>query len=136
MRVLTIGTFDMLHEGHINFLKGCRKLARDGSLIVGVNTDEFVTKYKGQAPVMNRNTRMTVLNAVHYVDEVRPNNEGGKTLIYDVKPTLLVIGTDWAKKDYYKQIGLTSQQLESMGVLLVYLPYTEGISTTKLKESL
>lgn len=134
MKVLTIGTFDILHEGHLNFLKACSALGSE--LIVGVNSDQFVERYKGKRPVMNYQNRSSVLRALRYVKEVKENGESGQRLIREVFPDILAIGSDWAKKDYYKQIGLTRHQLAAMDILLVYLPYTEGISSTQLREGL
>lgn len=133
MKVLTIGTFDMLHEGHLNFLYAC---ARFGTVHVGVNSDQFVLAYKGKKPVMSYRTRSAVVFALAPVSEVHENEEKGQRLIRKVAPDLLVIGSDWAAKDYYKQIGLSRSELERMGIQLVYIPYTDGISSTLLRENL
>lgn len=132
-RVLTIGTFDMLHEGHVAFLAACAKL---GDVTVGINSDQFVLAYKGKKPVMSYRTRAAVVHALAWVDEVKENEEAGQRLIRQISPDFLVIGSDWAKKDYYQQIGLSRAQLDKMGVQLIYLPYTEGISSTQLREGL
>ena len=134
--VYTGGTFDLLHSGHINFLQQCRKIAGDdGKVIVGLNTDEFIEEYKGRPPVMNYKQRRAVLLACRFVDNVTPNVGGAdsKPTILEVSPDFVVIGSDWAKKDYYKQMQFTQDWLDDLEITLLYVPYTEGISTTDLK---
>ena len=73
-----------------------------------------------------------------YVDEVVPNTDGedSKPTILNVKPNFIIIGSDWAKKDYYKQMNFTQKWLDDNNIILVYLPYTENISTTLIKTKL
>jgi glycerol-3-phosphate cytidylyltransferase len=134
MKVLTIGTFDLFHEGHLHLLQACRKLAGGDIVAVGVNTDEFVKKFKGEYPVNTERTRAAVVDSCRYVNQTKYNTDGGEWLIKLVRPDILVIGSDWAKKDYLGQIGMTQHALDSLGILLVYVPYTEGISSTMIKE--
>lgn len=136
MKVLTIGTFDMLHEGHLKLFRAGKKLAGPGDLIVGVNSDEFVQRYRGKPSVMSYNTRAAVVGAVRQVSWVHKNDGPGKDVIRSLRPDILLIGSDWAARDYYAQIGMTQKELDGYGILLVYVPYTEGISSTKLKEGL
>ena len=134
--VYTGGTFDILHKGHINLLKSCKKISGyDGKVVVGLNTDDFIERYKGNAPYRSYIDRKAVLEACKYVDEVIPN-EGGEdsTLVLDkVSPAFIVVGSDWAKKDYYKQMGFTQKWLDERNITLIYTPYTEGISSTLIK---
>jgi cytidyltransferase-like protein len=105
---------------------------------VGVNTDDFIKRYKGSYPVMSLVERLEMLRAIRWVDDVLINkgNEDCKVLIDEVKPDLLVVGSDWLGKDYLKQTGLTREYLERRDIALVFLPYTVGISTTALKARL
>lgn len=131
------GTFDLIHSGHIRFLRACRRIAGDeGQVVLALNTDEFVEAYKGKAPVMTYDERKTVLLACKYVDDVVPNLSGAdsKPTILNVEPDFIVIGDDWAKKDYYAQMQFTQDWLDEQGIQLVYVPYTQGISTTELKK--
>ena len=131
------GTFDLIHSGHIRFLRACRRIAGDeGQVVLALNTDEFVEAYKGKAPVMTYDERKTVLLACKYVDYVVPNLSGAdsKPTIINVEPDFIVIGDDWAKKDYYAQMQFTQDWLDEQGIQLVYVPYTQGISTTELKK--
>jgi glycerol-3-phosphate cytidylyltransferase len=135
-RVYTGGTFDYLHSGHINFLRQAKKIAGDGEVVVSLNTDEFITQYKGKPPIMSYEEREKVLLGCKYVDVVVPNVGGAdsKVTILKVKPDFIVIGSDWASKDYYKQMQFTQEWLEEQDIVLVYVPYTVGISTTEIKK--
>lgn len=137
--VYTGGTFDLPHRGHVNFLKTCKKIAGVGGIVVvSLNTDEFITKYKGKPPIMSFEERKAVLEEFRSVDLVIPNIGGAdsKPAITAIMPSFVVIGSDWAKKDYYKQMDFTQEWLDVNGITLIYIPYTEGISTTKIKERL
>lgn len=132
--VYTGGTFDLFHFGHLNLLQACHRLG--DRVVVGLNTDEFVIRYKGRRPLWTYDQRKIMLEACRYVDEVVPNLDGedSKPVLLKVRPQLLVIGSDWACKDYYKQMGFTQQWLDTRGIQLVYVPYTEGMSSTQLRE--
>jgi len=135
--VYTGGTFDLVHSGHIRFLKACRRLAgQDGQVVVALNTDAFIEAYKGVAPVMTFDERKEVLLGCRYVDAVVANIGGAdsKPSIEQVMPDYVVIGDDWARKDYYAQMQFTRSWLDAMDIQLVYVPYTPGISTTELKK--
>ena len=134
--VYTGGTFDIVHSGHVKFLEQCRKIAGvDGKVVVALNADEFIKAYKGKPPVMTYLERKEVLLGLRAVDQVVPNRNGAdsKPTILDVGPDFIVIGSDWAKKDYYAQMGFSQAWLDNLQITLIYVPYTEGISTTDLK---
>jgi cytidyltransferase-like protein len=130
--VYTGGTFDLFHKGHLEFLRRCSEL---GKVTVALNTDEFILSYKGSTPIMTFDEREAVLLGCKFVENVIPNsgNEDSKPSITLVKPSLIVIGSDWARKDYYKQMQFTQDWLDERGIGLCYIPYTQGISTTELK---
>lgn len=155
MKVLTVGTFDTPHSGHVALFNKCRRLAdlehRDaiyqrnlegnryekGEVVVGVNTDAFVYGYKGSYPVYPYAERVAVVNSIGSVDKVIPNdNQSLRQMLITQMPDFLVIGSDWACKDYYKQISVTEQWLQQNNIMLIYVPYTQGISSTYLKERL
>jgi glycerol-3-phosphate cytidylyltransferase len=131
--VYTGGTFDLFHAGHVAFLQRC---AEFGSVVVALNTDEFIEAYKGKPPVISYEDRRRVLLACRYVDRVVPNVGGAdsKPAIEMVSPDMVIIGSDWAKKDYYAQMQFTQDWLDERGIGLAYLPYTIGISSTAIKE--
>ena len=130
----TGGTFDLFHYGHINFLRQCSKLS--DKVIVSLNTDEFIEQYKGRPPIMNYEEREKSLLSCKYVDEVIPNLSGAdsKPTISSVNPNIIAIGDDWAGGNYYKQMDFTQEWLDERDILLVYLAYTQGISTTEIKK--
>ena len=132
LKVYTGGTFDLFHAGHVNFLREC---SRFGSVTVALNTDEFIEAYKGKPPVMSFQERAEVLLACRYVDDVVPNFDGAdsKTAIDWVAPDVVIIGSDWAVRDYYAQMGFTQSWLNQRGISLCYIPYTQGISSTDIK---
>lgn len=132
LRVYTGGTFDLLHRGHVNFLRRC---AEFGDVVVSLNTDEFIEKYKGKPPVMSFDERAEVLLGLKYVSEVIPNVGGvdSRLAIELSAPDVIAIGSDWARKDYYKQMMFSQDWLDERGIILCYIPYTDGISTTAIK---
>jgi glycerol-3-phosphate cytidylyltransferase len=130
--VYTGGTFDLPHRGHYRLLK---RAAEIGTVVVALNTDEFIEKYKGKPPILTYEERKEALLACRWVDEVVPNVGGTDSTISIemVKPDYVLIGSDWARKDYYKQMGFTQDWLDERNIGLIYIPYTEGISTTEIK---
>jgi glycerol-3-phosphate cytidylyltransferase len=137
--VYTGGTFDLFHAGHVNLLKRCKEIAGElGSVVVSLNTDEFIKEYKGKPPIVSFSDRMAVLKACKYVDQVIANSGGAdsKPTILQVNPNIVAIGTDWAKKDYYKQMQFTQDWLDEKNISLIYIPYTKGISSTEIKTRL
>lgn len=132
LRIYTGGTFDLFHRGHLEFLRKCSEL---GLVTVSLNTDEFIERYKGKPPIANYEEREAVLLGCKFVDSVVPNVGGADSTrsIELVKPDIIVIGSDWARKDYYAQMGFSQDWLDSRGIGLCYIPYTQGISTTELK---
>jgi glycerol-3-phosphate cytidylyltransferase len=132
----TGGTFDLFHAGHINFLRHCKKLA--DTVVVALNTDEFIKEYKGTPPVCNYTQRAVMLESCVYVDKVIKNINGSdsKPSILSVGPDIIAVGSDWAKKDYYAQMQFTQEWLEQFDITLTYIPYTEKISTSLLKEKI
>ncbi|WP_068675360.1 glycerol-3-phosphate cytidylyltransferase [Oceanobacillus sp. Castelsardo] len=124
-RVLTYGTFDFLHNGHINLLKRAKEYG--DYLIVGISTDEF-NLMKDKRAYYSFEQRKMILEAVRYVDLVIPEKSWDQK-IDDVKKynvDVFVIGDDWEGKfDFLKEY-----------CEVVYLPRTVGISTTKIKTDL
>lgn len=136
LRVYTGGTFDLFHAGHVEFLKTCAELG--DNVYVALNTDEFIAEYKGKPPVISYEDRKKVLLACKYVDFVIPNSDGkdSRPTIESVAPHIVAIGSDWARKDYYKQMNFTQDWLDERGISLIYIPYTQGISSTEIKQRL
>lgn len=134
--VYTGGTFDLFHSGHVNLLKRCREIAGDGGkVVVSLNLDDFVFKFKNKYPVCTYQEREAVLLGSKYVDVVVPNIGGqdSKIAIDSINPNYIVVGSDWAKKDYYAQMQFTQEWLDARGIGLVYIPYTDSVSSTDIK---
>lgn len=126
-RILTYGTFDLLHYGHINILKRAKALG--DYLIVGLSTNEF-NDLKGKKAYHDYETRKMMLEAVRYVDLVIPEKNWEQKLD-DVKKyevDIVVMGDDWAGSDKFDYLKDYCQ--------VVYLARTEGVSTTKIKQEL
>jgi glycerol-3-phosphate cytidylyltransferase len=124
-KVITYGTYDLLHEGHINLLKRAKALG--DYLIVGLSTDEFNT-LKHKESFLPYKQRKIVLESIRYVDEVIPE-ENWEQKISDIKKhevDTFVMGNDWEGKfDELKEY-----------CEVIYLPRTPIISTTGLKENI
>lgn len=126
-RVITYGTFDLLHYGHINILRRARELG--DYLVVVVSTDEFSWNEKGKKCYFTYEQRKAMLEAIRYVDLVVPetNWEQKRTDVHDYDIDIFVMGDDWKGKfDFLKEEG----------VEVVYLPRTPEISTTQIKNDL
>ena len=126
-KVITYGTFDLLHYGHINLLRRAKSLG--DYLIVGLSTDEFNNKEKNKECYFDFENRKLLLDAVRYVDLVVPE-KNWKQKISDIQKyniDVFVIGDDWKGKFDY---------LKDFGVEVVYLPRTKEISTSKIKNDL
>jgi len=141
MRVISLGTFDMLHVGHIKLFKRCRELAGKDEVIIGLNTDTFIHEYKGKLPIMSYDERKEIIELLDLVDKVIPNDQTikGSSAIQTVIESganLIVVGSDWAKKDYPGQLGTTWDELQELGISVCFVPYTANISTTEIKRRL
>ena len=103
-----------------------------------MNTDDFVEAYKGKLPVMTYQERREVLLSCRWVSDVVPNigYEDSRITIEMVQPNIIAVGSDWARRDYYKQMSFTQDWLDDRNIWLCYIPYTEGISTTEIKKRL
>lgn len=126
-RVLTYGTYDLLHYGHIRLLKRAKELG--DYLIVALSTDEF-NSIKGKNAYHNYETRKKMLEAIRYVDLVIPENSWDQK-IDDVKKyyvDVTVMGEDWKGNEKFEVLREYCD--------VVYLPRTQGISTSKIKEEL
>ena len=126
-RVLTYGTFDLLHFGHIEILRRAKALG--DYLIVALSTDEF-NEIKGKKAYHNYETRKKMLEAIRYVDLVIPEKNWEQKIsdIKEYKADIVVMGSDWADSDKFDYLKDYCE--------LVFLPRTEGISTTKIKQDL
>lgn len=130
--LLTIGTFDPPHLGHARLFRRCERYA--DRVVVGVNTDEFVTAYKGSTPLYRTSERLAVIALLGY--EVAENPSPGRELIERIRPDILAVGSDWLRKDYLAQVDMSPDDFDRLGISLLYLPYTPGISSSDMKARL
>ena len=126
-KVITYGTFDLLHYGHINLLKRAKALG--DYLIVALSTDEFNSIEKNKVCYFTYEQRKALLEAIRYVDLVIPENnwEQKRSDVHEYHVDTFVMGDDWKGKfDFLKEEGCE----------VVYLERTPEISTTKIKQDL
>ncbi len=123
-KIITFGTFDLLHVGHLNILERAKSLG--DYLIVGVSTDELNYSKKAKFPIYSQEERKTLINALKIVDEVffEESLELKRSYILKHKADTLVMGDDWAGKfDEFNDI-----------CEVVYFPRTPSISSTEIIE--
>lgn len=128
----TTGVFDMFHIGHLNILKKAKEHC--DYLIVGVSTDENVRSYKNKTPIIPFEERIAIVRELKCVDEAVPQTsmdkmEAWEKLHFDA----LFHGSDWKGSDMYNKM---IAEFATVGVDVVFLPHTEGVSSTLLSEVL
>jgi len=129
----TCGVFDLLHVGHLNLLERCKAMC--DKLIVGVCDDAYVREIKHKEPVISASDRVRMLKALKVVDDAQ---------LVDIEETddkllaqkrfgfdVLFSGDDWKGSARYQK---TEMDFAPLGVSIEYLPYTQGVSTSQLKE--
>lgn len=130
----TTGVFDMFHIGHLNVLRRAKE--RCDYLIVGVSTDELVEKDKRKHPIIPFKDRLEIVKAIRYVDEVVPQRDKDKLGAYfrlEKRFHKMFVGSDWQGTPQWKQYEL---DFAPYGVEIVYLPHTDGISSSLLREQI
>lgn len=126
----TTGVFDMFHIGHLNILK--RAKAMCDYLIVGVSTDEVVQEYKHKSPVIPFEDRLAIVEAIKYVDKAIPQTTMDKMVAYkELHFDALFHGSDWKDSTMYDEI---EKSFPAIGVDVVFLPHTDGISSTLIRD--
>ncbi|PCH61767.1 MAG: cytidylyltransferase [SAR86 cluster bacterium] len=131
MLVYTVGTFDLLHVGHLALLKYCKTLG--DTVAVGVASDGVVHSYKPRVPVIPLKQRMEMLEALRCVDIVRPYHEleylsGCKEL----QPDIFVIGEDWGTKKHNTEV---EDYLRSTGKRIIQVRYNPATSSSAIKQT-
>ena len=126
----TTGVFDMFHIGHLNILKRAKE--RCDYLIVGVSTDACVESYKHHSPVIPYEQRAAIVEAIKYVDEVVPQDNMDKTEFLKKRHfDVMFHGDEWKGTALYNRY---EEEFARLGARIEYLPHTEGISSSMLKE--
>ena len=127
----TSGVYDLFHVGHLNLLKNAKGLC--DNLIVGVTSDELVS-YKNKKAVIPHQERMEIVRNIKFVDAVVPQNDMDKIKMWErLKFDIMFVGDDWFDTPKWK--GL-EEQFKAVGVKIIYFPYTKGVSSTLINETL
>jgi glycerol-3-phosphate cytidylyltransferase len=122
----------MFHVGHLNILKRAKEQC--DYLIVGVSTDELVQKEKNKTPIIPFENRCKIVEAMRYVDQVVPQVDKNKFAAWQrLHFDKMFVGSDWQGTEQWQSF---EQQFNPVGVEIVYLPHTDGISSTILREQL
>lgn len=124
----TAGTFDMFHVGHLNLLKSAKEQC--DHLIVGVNKDSLVKTYKNKAPLIEENQRLEIVKSICHVDEVHLMDTLDKSSAWNKFGfNAVFIGSDYKNSGRYQK---EEANMNELGVKIVYIPYTVGVSSTLL----
>ncbi|MEN8727025.1 MAG: adenylyltransferase/cytidyltransferase family protein [Sulfurovum sp.] len=130
MVIYTVGTFDLLHVGHLALLEYCKTLG--DTVAVGVASDKVVNSYKPHVPVIELAQREEMLKALSCVDIVRPYHElEYVSACKELNVDIFVIGGDWGNKPHNIEV---EEYLESMGKKIVQVVYNPRTSSTKIKQ--
>ncbi|NRG48502.1 adenylyltransferase/cytidyltransferase family protein [Bacillus sp. CRN 9] len=128
----TTGVFDLFHVGHLNILRRAKEQCE--FLIVGVSTDELVQDYKNKRPVIQHKERIEIIEGIKYVDKVVSQTNRNKFLAWEeLKFDVMFVGDDWKGDPLFNEV---ENQLNKVGVDIVYLPYTKGVSSTIVKDKI
>ena len=128
----TTGVFDLFHIGHLRILQRAKEQC--DYLIVGVSTDECVESYKHKKPVIPYEERAAIVGAIKYVDEVVPQATMDKLAFLKQRHfDVMFHGSDWKGSDLYNNY---EKEFANYGARIVYLPHTDGISTSMLRDKI
>ena len=128
----TTGVYDMFHIGHLNILRKAKQQC--DYLIVGVSTDELVELEKKKQPIIKFSDRREIVNAIRYVDMVVTQENKNKMEAWEKYHfDKMFVGSDWKNTDQWNEY---ERQFSKIGVDIVYLPHTDGISSTILSKAI
>lgn len=126
----TQGVYDMFHIGHLNIIKHAK--TQCDILIVGINSDELVKSYKNKTPVINENNRMEIVRNIKGVDRVVLAETLDKRIMFEqLGFNAIFIGSDWKGNNRWAE---TEHMMKEIGVDVVFLPHTDGVTSTMLRE--
>lgn len=128
----TTGVFDMFHIGHLNILR--RAKSQCDYLIVGVSTDELVQHDKNKLPIIPYADRCAIVESIKYVDKVVPQPDKDKFAAWErYHFNKMFVGSDWKGTEAWNRF---EAQFSPVGVEIIYLDHTDGISSTILRDKL
>lgn len=127
----TTGVYDLFHIGHLTLLKNAKGLC--DKLIVGVTVDDLVT-YKGKHAMIPFSDRIEIVRSCKYVDAAVPQYDMDKlTMCKKFGATMLFVGDDWYGTEKWQAY---EKEFNEAGIKIIYFPYTEGISSTRITKAL
>lgn len=128
----TDGVYDLFHVGHLNMINTAKEHCE--YLIVGVHGDEVVKEYKHHVPIINENDRRKIVASIKGVDEAVINQFRDKLKLWELYHfDVVFIGDDWKNTQRWNDF---EKKLSEIGVDVVYVPYTKGISTTEIRRKI
>ena len=131
----TTGVFDMFHIGHLNILRRAKEQC--DFLIVGVSTDEVVELNKSKKTIIPFDERIKIVSAIKYVDKVVPQRsydiKGKIQAVIDNNVNVMFVGSDWQGTEKWNKI---EEELKKVGCKVIYIPHTDGISSSILREKI
>ena len=128
----TDGVYDLFHVGHLNMIQTAKKYC--DYLIVGVHGDAVVQEYKKRVPIINENDRKRIIESIKGVDKAVINRFRDKVQLWEMYHfDVVFIGDDWKGTERWNQF---EKVLGKLGVDVVYVPYTKGISTTEIRRKI
>ena len=129
-RGYTSGVYDMFHIGHLNILKNAKEYCE--TLVVGVTTDELCYSRKKKIPIIHFDDRCAIVAAIKYVDEVVAQENMDKLkMVKKLNCDVVFVGSDWQGTESWIEY---EKQFNEIGVDVIYLPHTDGISSTILRK--
>lgn len=128
----TDGVYDLFHVGHLNMINTAKENCE--YLIVGVHGDEVVKEYKHRMPIINENDRRKIVASIKGVDKAVINRFRDKLKLWELYHfDVVFIGDDWKGTQRWNDF---EKMLNKIGVDVVYVPYTKGISTTEIRQKI
>lgn len=125
----TQGTYDLFHVGHLNLLNHAKEHC--DYLIVGINTDRLVKEYKNKEVIIPEQERAMIVEAIKAVDKtILTDTLDKKEIANKIKFDAIFIGDDWA---YNERWIKTKEEMKELGIDVVFLPHTDGISSTDIR---
>lgn len=128
----TDGVYDLFHVGHLNMIETAKNQCE--CLIIGVHGDDVVEEYKHKRPIINEEDRKRILQSIKGVDRVEINRFRDKMKLWELYHfDVIFIGDDWKGTERWINF---EKELAKINVDVVYVPYTKGISTTKIRQKI
>lgn len=126
----TDGVYDLFHVGHLNMIQTAK--SRCEYLIVGLHGDDVVEEYKHRRPIINENDRKRIIESIKGVDRAEINRFRDKLKLWELYHfDVIFIGDDYKGTKWWNQF---EKELNEVGVDVIYLPYTQSVSTTKIRQ--